>query len=116
MVCLDQFDAGEFVEVGSQSLGLAPGIAEDDRAAVRQHLGEHGGIHALPDVAHLLDRHDDVDFHLLADPGVDDVDLAPATIGTVPAEEVGDLFERALRGRQADPLRPPDRDGLEPFE
>ena len=116
MVGLHQFFAGELVEIGRQSLGLAPGIAEDDRGAVGQHLSKHRGIHALPNVAHLLDRHDDVDFHLLADACVDDVDLAPAIVGAVPAEEVGNLFERPLGGRQADALRWSDRDGLEPFE
>ena len=113
---LDELVAGELVEVGGQSLGLAPGVAEDDGAAMGEHLGEHRRVHALPDVAHLLDRHDDIDLHLLAHAGVDDADRSAATVGAVPAEEVGDLFQRALRCRQADALRWAGRDGLEPLE
>ena len=83
---------------------------------MRQHLSEHGRVHALPDVAHLLDGHDDIDLHLLADTGVDDVDRAASTVGTVATEEVSDLLERTLRRRQPDALGWSGRDGLEPFE
>ncbi len=116
VVGLHQFIAGQFVEVGRQPFGLAPGVAEDDGAAVGQDLGEHRRVHALPDVAHLLDRDDDVDLHLLADPRIDDGDRAPGAIGAVTTEEVGDLFQRALGCRETDPLRRADRDGLQPFE
>ncbi len=67
VVRLDQLVAGELVEVGRQALGLTPGVAEDDRAAVGQHLGKDRWVDAVPDAAHLLGRHDHVDFHLLAD-------------------------------------------------
>ncbi len=116
VVCLDQLVAGELVEVGGQSFGLAPGVAEDDGAAMGEHLGEDRGVDALPDVAHLLDRHDDVDLHLLAHAGVDDGDRLGDCRRPVPAEEVGHLLQRALRGRQADALRRAGRDRLQPLE
>ena len=115
MVGLDQLVAGELVEVGRQTLGLAPGVAEDDGAAMGQHLGKHRWVDAFPDATHLFSGHDDVDFHLLADAGIDDVDRAAVAIGAVAAEEMSHLFERALRGRETDALRRMGGDRFEPL-
>ncbi len=52
----------------------------------------------------------------LGDPGVDDGDVARRARRRPAAEEAGDLGERALRGRQADALRRPSRDLLEPLQ
>ena len=60
---------------------------------------------APAEVAHVLDRDDDLDLERLADAGVDDGDR-PRLAGRRPAaEEAGDLVERTLRGRQPDALR-----------
>ena len=76
-------------------------------ARLLQHLAE---------VAHVLDRDDDLDLERLADAGVDDRDRAGPPGRLVAAEEAGDLLERALRGRQPDALRWPLAQRLEPLE
>ena len=65
--------------------------------------------------AHVVDRHHDLDVELLAHAGVDDLHR-PRGVAQVAAEEACRLFQRALRGRQADPLRRAVGDLLEPFE
>ena len=130
----------QLVELCGQAFGLAAGIAEDDGAAVFEHLLQDARIDARPDaalvwrcrsrtggaahgagdhrahLAHVVDRHHHVDHQRLADTRVDDRDRTSLAVGAVPAEEVGDLFERSLRGRQTEPLRRPACDVLEPFE
>ena len=49
---------------------------------------------------HVLDRDDDLEVQLLADPGVDDLALALRA-----DEELRDPLQRALGRREADPLR-----------
>ena len=76
----------------------------------------------LAQLAHVVDRHDDLDVERLAHAGVDDRDRPAARpcrrgrLAVEAAEEAGDLLERALRGRQADALGRPLAAGLEPLE
>ena len=74
------------------------------------------GHDRLAEVAHVLDRDDDLDLQRLADAGVDDRDRARLAGRGVAAEEAGDLLERALRGRQPDALGRAGGDLLEPLE
>ena len=60
----------------------------------RRHVGVRAGV------GHVLDRHDDLEVHLLGDARVDDLALAARA-----DEEVGDPLQRALRRREADPLK-----------
>ena len=129
---------GGFVELGRQALGLAAGVAEDDRAAMGQHELEDAGVDTRPDAAalraercrcgtraefgdrlaeraHVLDRHDDLDFQRLADTGIDDRDGPRCTRRAETAEEARDLLEWALRCRQPDSLRRVGRHLLQPF-
>ena len=133
--------SAQLVELGGEALGQAAGVAEDDRRAVREDLLEDARVDARPDarraagsrragraprrrlaaaraeVAHVLDRDDDLDLERLADAGVDDGAPARGSPGVaVAAEEAGDLLERTLRGRQADALRRAVGDRLEPLE
>ena len=87
--------AGELVETGREALGQAAGVDEHDRRTVRPDQLEHLGVDRRPDrrlrrrgpgvagpsiagircgvseiarqVRHVLDRHDDLDLHRLAD-------------------------------------------------
>jgi hypothetical protein len=127
----------ELVQPAGQPLGQAAGVDEHDRGAVLVDQLEQAGVHGGPDRAahrpggqvaagrlghHLaegaevLDGYDDLELERLAHPGVDHRDgpRPPPTIG--PAEEAGDLLQRALRGRQPDALRRAGGDRLEPFE
>ena len=129
------------VQSRREPLGLAAGVAKDDRAAMGQHQSEDAWVDAGPDarplrvhrraggpgpqltrrqrlthLAHVFHRDDDFDLELLADAGVDDGDRPRATGLAVAAEEAGDLLERALGGGQADALRRGGGDLLEPFQ
>ena len=75
-----------------------------------------GSSRGAAHLRHVLDGDDHLDLHALAVAGVDDRDGARRPGSFVPAEEAGDLVERALRGRQADPLRRRVGEALEPFE
>ena len=120
---------GELVQPQREPLGEPAVVDEDDRRAVlldeledrrvdrrpdradallgtrrpsrrrpaRTRLRERGG---RPELAQVLDRHDDLEVELLARAGVDELDRAVA------GDEAADLLERALRRREADPLRP----------
>ncbi len=96
----DALALGQLVEAGGEALGRPAGVAEDDRRAVGEDQLEDAGVDAGPDaragtveaiadvagprrrlgrrdrllaeVAHVLDRDDDVDLERLADAGVDD--------------------------------------------
>jgi hypothetical protein len=129
----------QLVEPGGQALGEARRVAEDDRGAVGEHelaacagrcsarccalpLHPRWGRAAASDPrggdsahrAHVFHGHHDLDLERLADAGVDDggpgVARRPrgrrSRRGTV-----GDLLERALRGREPDALRRPVGDG-----
>ena len=129
----------QLVQLGGEALGGPATVAEDDRGAVGQDAGEDLGIDARPDrtaplgergrrrprreldrdlaeLRHVLDRDDDFDLQRLADAGVDDRHRPLHTRPRVAAEELGDLLQRALRGRQADPLRRAFGDEFEPFQ
>ena len=135
--------AGELVETGREALGQAAGVDEHDRRTVRPDQLEYLGVDGRPDrrlrrrgprsggpehrrhplrglgdprqVRHVLDRHDDLDLHRLAEPGVDDRHGTRAARGLA-AEEPRDLLERSLGGGQADALRGLVRELLEAFE
>ena len=100
---------GQLVEPRGQPLGLAAAVAEDDGAAVLEHLLEDARVDAGPDdarrgappappwpgqlselgplsaaapadrSAHVLDGDDDIDLQRLADAGVDDGDRTRLT-------------------------------------
>ncbi len=70
----------------------------------------------LAQLPHVLDRHDHLHLERLAHAGVDDGDRARLTGRLVAAEEAGHLLQRTLGGRQADALRRPVRQFLQPFQ
>ena len=103
----DALVRGEFVEAGGEPLGLAAGVAEDDGAAVGEHLLQDARVDAGPDAAalplqraagraaaqladdlphgaHVLHRHDHLDLERLAHAGVDDGDRAATAVGLCP--------------------------------
>ena len=118
---------GELVQPHRQPLGQAPVVDEDDRravlldeledrrvdrrpdrAGVRLVAGVHldavlhhrlGELVRRAELAQVLDRHDDLEIEILARAGVDELDRAVA------GDEAADLLQRALRRREADPLR-----------
>ena len=134
----------QLVELGGETFGGATGVAEDDRRAVFEDPPEHLGVDAGPDRrgllgrhpggsgvgvatgrrhrpalterAEVLDRDDHLDLERLADAGVDDAHGSFAAWLVVSAEELGDLLERTLCGRQPDPLGRPVGDLLEALE
>jgi hypothetical protein len=120
----------ELVEAGGQALGQAPGVDEDECRAVGLHQLQQARVDGGPDgpagrrsrgiacgglaldhlaqLAHVVDRHHDLDVELLAYPGVDDGDGARAAAGPrviAAAQEAGHHVERPLGGGQADALR-----------
>ena len=131
--------AGELVDAKREPLGEAPVVDEDDRRAVRPHELEDRRIDRGPDraarpldadahldavrerrdgergrrrqLAHVLDRDDDLEVELLADARVDELDLA-ARAGDEPA----DLLHRPLRRREPDALEGRVDEALEPLE
>ena len=128
---------GELVQPRGQALGEAPRVREHDGRAVRADQLEQLRVDRGPDrrallraggraaprlvegpahLRHVLDGDDHLDLHALAVTGVDDRDGAWRTRSFVPAEEARDLLERALRGRQTDPLRRRVGEAFEPFE
>ncbi|CAB5001345.1 unannotated protein [freshwater metagenome] len=112
---------GEFVEPCCQALGEAAAVAEDDRAAMLQHLRQDARVDAGPHTTlgrrgpHVFHGHHYLDLHLLAHTGVDDGDGSGRS-ALVAAEEAGDLLQRALRGAEADPLETVACDRLQPFQ
>ena len=131
--------AGELVEPQRQPLGEPAVVDEHDRRAVlrdeleqrgvdrrpdracasaraRRHLDPVGGsagceVAVRAELAHVLDRDDDLEVELLARPGVDELDRHGP-----PGDEAADLLERPLRGRQADALERRRDDALEALE
>ncbi len=134
---------GELVQARREPFGQPAGVHEHDRRAVRPDQLEQLGVDRGPDrrsrrrgarrrrtehqrhplrrlgevgqLGHVLDRDDDLDLHRLAEPRVHDGHRPGAARGLA-AEEPGDLLERALGRRQADPLRRLVSDLLEAFE
>ena len=93
------------------------GQIEDRRAAIAAGCGPVCGLgRAAAEVAHVLDRDDDLDLERLADAGVDDGHRSRLTGRRPPAEEARHLLQRSLRGREPDALRRAGRDLLEPLE
>ena len=118
---------GQLVQPHREPLGQPPVVDEDDRravlldeledrrvdrrpdrAGVRLVAGVHldavlhhrlGELVRRPELAQVLDRHDHLEIEVLARAGVDELDRAIA------GDEAADLLERALRRREADPLR-----------
>ena len=129
---------GELVQAQREPLGEAAVVHEHDRRAVRldepQHLGvdrrpdrlraELGaGVHLLSvgghrirerrrraELAHVLDRDDDLEVELLPRPRVDELDRPAAR------DEAADLLERPLRRGEAEPLERPLGDPLESLD
>jgi hypothetical protein len=124
--------APQLVEPGGEALGQPPGVDEDERRPVGLDEREQGGMDGrpdrpprrprgrrprrqlaldhLPEVAHVVDRHHDLDVELLADAGVDDGHRpgAAAVRRVVGAtQEAGHHVERALGGGQPDALGRP---------
>ena len=98
---------GQLVQAQREPLGEPPVVDEDDRRAVLAHELEERGIDRRPDrvdaglgtggreLAHVLDRHDDLQVELLRDTRVDELDRSRT------GDEAPDLLERPLRRRQA---------------
>src|SRR5207342_204245 len=135
--------AGELVETGREALGQAARVDEHDRRTVRPDQLEYLGMDRRPDrrlwrrrprrrgsehqghplrrlgdvreVRHVLHRHDDLDLHGLAEPGVHDRHGTRAARG-LSAQEPRDLLEWTLGRGQADPLWRLVRDLFEAFE
>ena len=142
--CVDACLGSELVEPGREPLGEAATVAEDDGAAVRQHLLQDARVDAGPDAAalalqgglrrpaaqlvghlphraHVVDGHHHLDFQWLADARVDDGDRAARArcavdSRAVATQEVRDLFQRPLRGAEADALRRAHGECFEPLE
>ena len=106
----------EVVEPQREPLGEAPVVDEDDRRAVRLDELEDLRIDGRPDraglprLAHVLERHHDLDVELLRATRVDELDR-PAT-----RDEAPDLLHRPLRRREADALNGPLCQAIEAFD
>ena len=138
VVCACDLFLGQLVQPNGEPLREAPVVDEDDRRAVLPDELEDGGVDRGPDragrrlvarrhhdvvvddrlgelergaeLAQVLDRDDDLEVELLARPGVDELDRAVA------GDEPADLLERALRRREADPLRRLLEQRVEPLQ
>ena len=128
----------QLVQPHGQALGEAAVVDEDDRRAVLPHELEQRRVDRGPDraggrlvagghldavghhrlrqlarraeLAQVLDGDDDLEVELLARARVDELDRPVA------GDEAADLRERALRRREADPLRRPLEQRVEPLE
>ena len=140
MVGAGNLRIGQLVQAEREALGQAPVVHEDQGRPVGADQLEHRRIHRRPDglarsgvtghrerivvhrrtgvgqVAHVLDRHDHLEVELLALACVDDCHRAGGTGVVVAAEEPGDLLERSLRGREADPLQRAVDGAFQPLE
>ena len=122
----------EFVQAGGEPLGGPPVVDEHDRRAVRADQLEQDRMDRRPDrgtvnaplgrvarsreLGHVVDGHDHLELELFAHAGVDDRHVALPAELREPAQEPGDLVERALRGRQPDPLDRPAGLGFQSLE
>ncbi len=123
----DELLAGQLVEPLGQPFAQSPAVGEHDRAAVAPDQLEDPRVDRRPDAGaqvragrrsagllvrrqdlahrgHVVDRDDHLELERLARAGIDDLDLATRTDA---GHEPPDRLERALRGRQADPLGRP---------
>jgi hypothetical protein len=73
--------------------------------------GRHRQLRGRAELAHVLERHDDLEVELLPRSRVDELDVA---VGS--GDEAADLGQRALRGREADALERALRELLEALE
>ena len=131
--------AGELVDAKREPLGEAPVVHEDDRRAVLSDEVEDRGVDRRPDrparaldadahldpvcerrdgergrrrqLPHVLDRNDDLEIQLLADSGVDELDLAARS-----GDEPPDLLHRPLRRREPEALEGSVDQALESLE
>ncbi len=122
----DEVLPSELVQLRAETFGQPPGVDEDQRRPVPADQVEQPGVDRGPDarslrprgrrvarrlverapeLAHVLHGDDDLDLQPLRASGVDDRDRTQAAGVVVAAQESGDLLQRALRRRQADPLR-----------
>ena len=127
---------GELVHSVGEPLGESPVVDEDQRGLVGLDEVEQPWVDRRPDaladrtggcgstdrfvddaseVAHVLDRYDDLEVERLSDSGIDDGDGTPG-ISVVTSEEPSGLLERALGGGQADALWRASAERFEPFE
>ena len=129
---------GELIDVGGQTFGLTPRIAEDDGALVFEDEVQDLRIHARPDaratlrecrgcwtasqlrrrlaeIAHVLDGDDHLYVEFLAHAGIDDRDRTRHPVARA-AEEPCNFFEWSLRCRQTDALERFGGDLLESLE
>ena len=131
---------GELVDAEREPLRQAPVVDEDDRRAVlpRRARGSpgrsrarssgstrstptpistpsascgHRELRGRPELAHVLDRDDDLEVELLPDPGVDEPYLASGA-----GDEAPDLLHRPLRRGEPDALERRIDQVLEPLE
>src|SRR4029453_13171794 len=121
----------KLVEPQGETLGEPAVVDEDDRRAMLLDELEDLGVDRGPDrlawrlpagaqdvgdlrvharLAHVLERHDDLEIKLLRPAGVDELDRAAA------GDELPDLLEWALRRREADPLERLPREALEALD
>ncbi len=123
---------GQLVEPERQPLGEPAVVDEDDRRPVLLDELEDLGVDRRPDrrrsrplaagaedvgdlgvhagLAHVLERHDDLQVELLRAAGVDELDRPAA------GHELPDLLERPLGRREPDPLERVAREALEPLD
>jgi hypothetical protein len=118
------FLLGSLVEAQREPLGEPPVVDEHDRGAVRTDELDERRVDRRPDrarlptllsalasgLAHVLHRDDDLEVELLGDPGVNQRDRLSAR------DELADLLERPLSGREADPLERLRRERLQPLD
>ena len=96
----------ELVQTQRQSLRQAAVVDEDDGRAVLGDELQDLGVNRRPDGVvgaflrhrHVVQRHNDLEVELLGSSRVDEFDLSCAR------DEASDLLQRALCGRQSDPL------------
>ena len=139
-----QLLAGQVVETSGQPLGQATGIHEHQRRVMlADELEQHGrdrrpdrvahlrvtrrrtfqqtGVDGLAQLTHVLDGHHHLEVEGLAHAGIDDGDgpgvpLAGVEVTGATAQESGDLVEGTLGRRQADALRRPLGEPLQPLQ
>jgi hypothetical protein len=135
VVGVDYHLSGQLVQRRGQPLGETPAVDEDERGAVRPDELEDERVHGRPDAAaawplqsppawhpvdlgetrHVLHRHLDAEIEGLDHTGVHDGHW-PRHPALEPAEKMPGLVQRALGGREPDPLQAAFAERLQPFE
>ena len=136
VVRADQLLAGQLVQALREALGQAPAVDEDQRAPVGPDQLEDARVDRRPDAhpplaaahraarlvlrgqglaetAHVLHGDDDLEVERLARPGIHQRHAAALA---APSEEAPDRLQRALGGREADPLERRCARGAQAFE